>query len=152
MNPSNGFSLMIIEDSPEDFHAIERILKNNPVGYSIAHFRDGDTALAYVATLQENQAQGVPGLILLDLNLPGTDGRELLQVLKSHEATRMIPVVVTTTSSNPHDITYCYEQGANGYFVKPVNFKRLQEGLTTIVEYWFGIVTPYSSVRSNDLN
>lgn len=138
--------LMIIEDSPEDFHAIERILKTSQAVTSISHFDDGDVAVEYLSDMQTNQ-DNLPGLILLDLNLPGTDGREILQLLKSHQATRMIPVVITTTSSNPRDVNYCYEQGANGYFVKPVNFQHLQHGLTTIIDYWLDVITPYPAPK-----
>lgn len=136
-------SLMIVEDNQEDFYAMKRILKRKSFNHPVAHLDDGDAVMAHFSTLSdEDDDTPLPTLILLDLNLPGTDGREILQILKSREATRSIPIVITTTSSNPQDIAYCYDQGADGYFVKPVNFERLQHGLTTIIDYWFDIITP----------
>ena len=136
-------SLMIIEDSQEDYHAMERILKRKSFMYPVSHLDDGDAAITHFDNFAHaTDTAPIPTLILLDLNLPGTDGREILQKLKSNEETRFIPVVITTTSANPRDITYCYEQGANGYFVKPVDFERLQYGLETIIDYWFDIITP----------
>lgn len=136
-------SLMIIEDSMEDYYAMSRILKRKSFIYPVSHLDDGDAAMSHFEhVIDEADTTKMPTLILLDLNLPGTDGREILQKLKSQETTRLIPIVITSTSANPRDIAYCYKQGANGYFVKPVDFERLQHGLDTIIDYWFDIISP----------
>jgi CheY-like chemotaxis protein len=132
---------MIIEDSHEDVYAIKRILEKHHFRNSVSFFESGDDAFDYLADPNIGQTKPVPTLIILDLNLPGTDGREILELLRSSPATRAIPVVVSTTSSNPRDITYCYEQGVQGYLVKPVDFERLQHALMTVITYWFGIMT-----------
>lgn len=81
-----------------------------------------------------------PGLILLDLNLPGTDGREVLQDVKSTEGLRSIPVVVMTTSSDERDVEACYDHGANSYLVKPVELNGLINAIQRLKDYWFEIV------------
>ena len=81
-----------------------------------------------------------PAIIMLDLNLPGTDGREVLTVLKQDRDLQAIPVVVFSTSSNPKDIESCYCQGACGYIVKPMDFNKLQQLVNTFLTYWFEVV------------
>lgn len=143
MIPPKSLSLMIIEDSEEDYYAMTRILERKSFSYPISRLEDGDAAVNhFLNRTDKNGEKPLPTLILLDLNLPGTDGREILQFLKSREETRSIPIVITTTSANPQDVAYCYEKGADGYFIKPVDFQHLQHALTTITDYWFEIITP----------
>ena len=77
-----------------------------------------------------------PALVLLDLNLPGTNGREVLEVLKHDRDWHQVPVVIFTTSQKPDDIEYCYENGANSYLVKPLGFEQLRETVQAFLEYW----------------
>jgi CheY-like chemotaxis protein len=78
---------------------------------------------------------------MLDLNLPGTDGLEVLAQIKQDEQLKMIPVVVFTTSSNPKDIESCYNYGANGYMIKPIDVIKLEESIRNFINYWFKVVT-----------
>jgi CheY-like chemotaxis protein len=78
---------------------------------------------------------------VLDLNLPGTDGREVLRRIKQDNNLKMIPVVVFTTSNNPKDIEVCYQYGVNSYIVKPINFAQLKRDIQILVEYWFKVTT-----------
>lgn len=89
----------------------------------------------------ERQSAPYPGLIVLDLNLPGTDGREVLRRIKQDDNLKMIPVVVFTTSNNPKDIEVCYRYGVNSYIVKPINFTQLKRDIQMLVEYWFEVTT-----------
>ena len=101
---------------------------------------DGDEALAFLyrtGRYADPQSAPRPGLILLDLNLPGTDGREVLRKIKQDETLKLIPVVVFTTSNNPKDIEACYRQGVNSYIVKPMNFNRLKHSIEILIDYWF---------------
>lgn len=82
-----------------------------------------------------------PGLIVLDLNLRGTDGREVLRRIKQDAGMKTIPVVVFTTSNNPKDIEDCYQYGVNSYIVKPINFAQLKRDIQTLVDYWFEVTT-----------
>lgn len=80
-----------------------------------------------------------PAVILLDLNLPGTDGRQVLAQLKQDAALQEIPIVVFTTSSNPSDIEFCYRHGANGYLIKPMDLDDLQTTLRGFIDYWLDL-------------
>ena len=144
-------SLMIVEDSQEDCYTIKRILEKHNFRYPVAFIENGDDAIDYFEDVKEGGEKGLPTLILLDLNLPGTDGREILQALKADPVMRAIPIVVTTTSSSPRDIAFCYEQSVQGYFVKPVDYDRLEYSLTNILNYWFNLMVPpyYHTSYSN---
>ena len=79
---------------------------------------------------------GLPAIILLDLNMPGTDGRTVLKILKQDPQLFKIPVIIFTTSSNNEDIEECYRLGANSYVTKPINYSALEEKVCLIVRYW----------------
>jgi CheY-like chemotaxis protein len=83
-----------------------------------------------------------PSAILLDLNLPGMDGRDILERLKQDRSFKKIPIVVFTTSSNPRDVELCYQKGANGYLIKPMDFQELQKTVQAFVDYWLEANTP----------
>lgn len=132
--------LLVIEDSDEDFAAFERIIHKLSLFQKINRCTNGDDALDFLHqagdyTNIENAPR--PGMILLDLNLPGTDGREVLEEIKQDVLLKMIPVVVFTTSDNPRDIAGCYQRGASGYVVKPIDLKKLTITVQTIADYWF---------------
>lgn len=136
-------SILVIEDSDEDFEAIRRIMVKNTLLPEIYRCIDGDQALDLLyrrGAYAKDHAQK-PSMILLDLNLPGTDGREVLSLLKQDERVKSIPVVIFTTSSNPKDIEACYDQGASSYIVKPVNTARFTRIVELLIEYWFKVVT-----------
>jgi CheY-like chemotaxis protein len=101
---------------------------------------DGDDALEFLyrtGRYADAQIALRIGLILLDLNLPGTDGRQVLQKIKQDENMKLIPVVIFTTSNNPKDIEACYRQGVNSYMVKPMDFHRLKHSIQILIDYWF---------------
>jgi len=132
--------LLVIEDSNEDFEALQRYIRRSPLTIPIYHCVDGDDALAFLyrtGRYADPQSASRPGLILLDLNLPGTDGREVLRKIKQDETLKLIPVVVFTTSNNPKDIEACYRQGVNSYIVKPMDFNRLKRSIQILIDYWF---------------
>lgn len=81
-----------------------------------------------------------PALVLMDLNTPGTDGRETLAVIKADPLLRDLPVVVVTTSANPKDLAFCYHAGANAYHVKPVRYGEHVQVLVDVLGYWLGHV------------
>jgi CheY-like chemotaxis protein len=135
--------LLIIEDSDEDFEAFKRMIKKAAVMNPLYRCADGDEALDFLyhtGDYQNSTQAPRPSLILLDLNLPGTDGRELLSQIKQDKTLKSIPIVVFTTSSNPKDVELCYFNGANGYMLKPVNVDRLRRFLQTFIDYWFEVV------------
>jgi CheY-like chemotaxis protein len=130
-------SLLIIEDSDEDFAAFERIARRSTIKNPIYRCADGDEALDFLYQLGPYVEAPRPSMILLDLNLPGTDGRDVLRQIKQDETLKTIPVVVFTTSSNPRDVDICYQQGVNGYLIKPIDVNQLKRTVQIFFEYWF---------------
>jgi CheY-like chemotaxis protein len=141
--------LLVIEDSDEDFAAFERIIRKLSLFQRVYRCTSGDDALDFLRKVG-NYTGSVdaprPSMILLDLNLPGTDGREVLEEIKQDSLLKKIPVVIFTTSDNPRDIDVCYQNGANGYIVKPIDVKKLAKTVQVIVEYWFEANTLPSSL------
>jgi CheY-like chemotaxis protein len=131
--------LLVIEDSNEDFEAFQRYVRQSAVNVPIHRCVDGDEALAFL--FQSGHfavpASPRPSLIVLDLNLPGADGREVLSRIKQDDTLKTIPVVVFTTSNNPKDIEACYQRGVNSYIVKPMDFQRLKQTIMSLIYYWF---------------
>jgi CheY-like chemotaxis protein len=127
----NTQPILVIEDSDEDFEALQRMMRHQQVVNPI--FRCTD---AY----QEPQFAPRPSFILLDLNLPGTDGREVLEQIKQDQNLKKIPVVVFTTSSNPRDIEICYRCSVASYIIKPIDINRLKQTFHSFLTYWLDIV------------
>ena len=143
MNDHQEKPLLIIEDSDEDFTALQRIIDKAQIGNPVYRCEDGEEALDFLFRQGEYEDQSLaprPSLIILDLNLPGTDGREVLACLKQDENLQTIPVVIFSTSSNDKDINACYRHGISGYLVKPMSIKRLNKLVTNFLEYWFKTV------------
>ena len=135
--------MLVVEDSDEDFEALSRVMaKNCQSTVPIARCWDGDEALAFLSgdrTAENQSLTGLPNLILLDLNLPGTDGRDVLERVKQDNALKVIPVMVFTTSSDPKDVDACYQYGVNSYLIKPMNIKDLKNSVCLLLDYWFGV-------------
>lgn len=137
--------LLVIEDSDEDFEAFGRILSKATIPIPIYRCLNGDDALDFLYKINKYDPSITktprPAIILLDLNLPGIDGREVLDTIKQDRVLRTIPVVIFTTSSNPKDIEACYQRGVNGYIIKPINIDKLKQAVQVFIEYWFNIST-----------
>lgn len=139
MRESNKAVLLVVEDSDEDFEVLQIFMEDMAVSNPIYRCTTGDKALDFLYQNQgeEGGSYGVrPSMILLDLNLPGTDGREVLQRLKQDESFREIPIVIFTTNSNPKDIKFCYRKGANGYLIKPIETEQFEKAVQAFVNYW----------------
>lgn len=136
-------SLLVVEDSDADFDALERLLKKMGFNAPIYRVEDGEEAIDFIFHLGEYTDEEIaprPTLILLDLNLPGTDGREVLAKVKQDERLKAIPIVVLTTSPNPKDVETCYKLGANSYMLKPMKISDLEASLKTSIVHWFEVV------------
>jgi CheY-like chemotaxis protein len=146
-------SLLIVEDSDEDFAILQRMMQRLDVQTPVYRCFDGDEVLELlyqVGTYRNRPDIPRPSVILLDLNLPGTDGRELLSQIKQDGNLKEIPIVVFTTSDNPQDIEYCYREGANGYLIKPLDTSSLQRLVSAFLDYWLATNTsPSSNLRSD---
>ncbi len=135
-------ALLIVEDSNEDFESFLRFLRQSLLVIPIYRCLSGDQALAFLYhtdSYTDPESAPRPGLILLDLNLPGTDGREVLRRIKQDDDLKFVPVVIFTTSNDPKDIEDCYRQGVNSYIIKPVDFSLLKRSIQTLLYYWFDI-------------
>ena len=137
MNESQ--TIMIVEDSDDDFLATTRAFKKANLPNPIHRCRNGEQVFDYLYGRGEFSSPGCaprPGIILLDLNLPGTDGREVLRLVKSDPHLQPIPVVVLTTSYARQDIERCYAVGADSYVQKPVDFAGFVEAIERIKKKW----------------
>jgi len=137
--------LLVVEDSNEDFRMLQRLMRRMSVQNPIYRCTNGDEALDFLyqeGNFNNPETAPRPSVILLDLNLPGIDGREILEKLKQDGSFKEIPIIVFTTSSNPKDIELCYQKGANGYLIKPMNFEELQKTVQAFVNYWLEVNTP----------
>ena len=135
--------ILLVEDSPEDFEATLRAFRKSGLKNTVLRCEDGDEALDYLhrrGEYADPASSPRPGVILLDLNLPGTDGRQVLNEIKNSERLRDIPVVVLTTSADERDITACYRAGANSYIQKPVDIDGFMKAIERLNGYWFEVV------------
>lgn len=135
--------ILLVEDSPEDFEATRRALNKSGLKNPIYRCADGDEALDFLYRRGEYAEAGKaprPGIILLDLNLPGTDGREVLSEIKKDESLKQIPVIVLTTSTDDRDVDACYRSGANSYIQKPVDMDGFIKAIERLNDFWFEVV------------
>jgi CheY-like chemotaxis protein len=136
--PQSEFHILLIEDSRADAKIIERALREGDVPHRLTVIPDGKHALDYLFKLGDDDGapDREPDLILLDLNLPGMDGCQVLTRIKSDPVLRMIPVVILTTSDREEDIVQTYQAGANTYISKPDEYPRYRELVATLEHYW----------------
>ncbi len=135
--------ILLVEDSPEDFETTERAFRRSGLKNPIYRCADGDEALDYLrrrGQYSDPDKAPRPGVILLDLNLPGTDGREVLSEIKNDPGLKQIPVIVLTTSKDERDIEVCYRCGANSYIQKPVDVDGFMKAIERLNDYWFEVV------------
>ena len=153
MKKASNPYLLIVEDSDEDFESLQRILSKgcNISNLPITRCCDGDDALDFLyrtGDYADKSSTPLPSLILLDLNLPGTDGREVLSTIKQDDQLKIIPIVVLTTSSNPKDVETCYRYGANSYLLKQMRIDRLKHSVCLCMDYWMKAAVLPSSVSA----
>ncbi len=134
--------IIMIEDSPEDFTIAKRAFQASKLTNPLLHFETGDDALVFLMDLAKNPIKKIdlPGLILLDLNLPRTNGYEVLKMIKANDRLKIIPVIVLTTSDDPMDVEKCYKAGANSYVKKPIVLEEFFRAIAKLKDYWLEIV------------
>jgi CheY-like chemotaxis protein len=128
--------IVIAEDDEDDRFLIEQAFEASGIRNNIRFVSDGHGLMTLLARLKESRGR-LPGLILLDLNMPRKDGRQVLRELKHDPLLRKIPVIIFTTSNAREDIAQCYELGANAFITKPVTLARFTEILKNIKAFWF---------------
>jgi len=140
--------ILLIEDNEGDIVLTIEALKEARIANTIDVVRDGEKAMEFLHKQGEFSNAATPDLVLLDINLPKIDGKEVLANIKNSETLKVIPVVMLTTSDSEKDIFDSYHNHANCYITKPVGFKSFIEVIHTIKEFWITIVqlpkTPHS--------
>ena len=142
-NFARPITILCADDDPEDRMLLLDAWKESRVANDLHMVEDGEQLMDYLnrrGTYAGLAGQPLPGMILLDLNMPRKDGREALREIKSNPELRRIPVIVLTTSKAEEDIIRSYNLGANSYITKPVTFQGLVDAMRVLQQYWFEIV------------
>lgn len=132
--------ILLVEDNPGDVRLTKEALKESRICNEILVARDGEEAMSILRQKKEGGKVSIPQLILLDLNLPKKDGREVLKEIKADEMLKRIPVIVLTTSASEEDILKSYNLHANCYITKPVDLKKFLKIMKITGDFWFSIV------------
>lgn len=135
------FRILLIEDNPGDARLAQEALRDSSTRTELTVVADGIEALHYLRSQNGYRYRPRPHLILIDLNLPGKKGDEILQEIKSDPDLQRTPVIVLTTSTSQHDVRASYDNHANCYIIKPIELPRFAEVLRQIESFWFTVVT-----------
>jgi two-component system, response regulator len=139
MKMHDQVEILLVEDNPDDAGLTIHALKKHNLANNLLHLNDGEEALTY---LFSTQMTSTPKVILLDLKMPKIDGIEVLRAIKSDENTKIIPVVVLTSSREERDIIESYKLGVNAYIVKPVDFDKFTKAIADIGFFWLLLNQP----------
>jgi two-component system, response regulator len=133
--------ILLVEDNPADVMLALRAIKKNGVMNEVLIARNGSEAFEYLYPT-DGVAAKRPGVVLLDLNMPLVDGHEVLKRIRNEASTRLLPVVILTSSIEHADLEQAYGNGANGYVKKPVSFDDFVEAMRRLGDYWLGLNQP----------
>jgi chemotaxis family two-component system response regulator Rcp1 len=136
----SAVEILLVEDNPGDVRLTREALKESKIRNNLSIVRDGVEAMAFLRRDGDYANAPRPDIILLDLNLPRKDGREVLHEIKEDDSLRRIPVVILTTSDDEHDILESYNLHANCYITKPVDLNRFVTIIKNIEDFWLTIV------------
>ena len=148
MNPATEVEILLVEDNSRDAELTMRALRQGRLANRVIHVKDGQAALDWLFGPGGHGGQGTgdlkhyPKLVLLDLKLPKVDGLEVLRAIRADARTRLLPVVVMTSSQEQRDIVESYQLGVNSYVVKPVDFDRFTAAVATLGHYWLLVNQP----------
>jgi two-component system response regulator len=145
MSIPNEVQILLVEDNPHDVELTLRALKKHNLANKVFVVKDGAEALDFIfatGIYAQRKIESNPKVILLDLKLPKVDGLEVLRKIKSDEHTKVIPVVVLTSSQEERDIVESYKLGVNSYVVKPVEFNKFVEAISELGLYWLLLNKP----------
>lgn len=125
--------ILMADDDADDRFLVQAAFEDNKIDQKLLFFEDGEQLLDH---LQDESIQGITRFILLDLNMPKRDGRDVLRTLKADKQLSTIPIIVFSTSKAPDDINSSYKLGANSYVVKPSSYEHLKEVIQKISDFW----------------
>lgn len=149
LQSARPIEILLIDDDDDDVRLMCKSLEQDRILNSIHRVEDGVVAMDYLRRRGQFVDAARPDLILLDLNMPRKDGREVLKEIKEDPQLRMIPVVVLTTSDDERDIFQSYEYRASSYVTKPVDLLQFRNVLQSIKDYWFSVVRLPPAVPCN---
>lgn len=132
--------ILLVEDSPDDIELTREALSDAKLANELHAVMDGEAAIAYLRGEGEHAGKPRPDLILLDLNLPKKNGREVLAEIKGDDALKQIPVIMLTTSAAEEDVADAYSRHVNAYVQKPVDFSEFMTAVQSLEEFWLSIV------------
>jgi two-component system response regulator len=141
--------ILLVEDNPDDVELTRIAFEEAKIANRLTVVNDGAEALDYLfarGAYAGRDPHDLPSIVLLDLNLPKLDGREVLQAIRNNDATRCLPVVVLTTSAEPFDVEASYALGVNSYIQKPVDFERFVWAVKQVGLYWLVLNHPREGV------
>ena len=134
--------ILAIEDSDEDYEVLRRSFRQSAIVTRLHRCQTGKQALEYLERYvrsNETDPAAIPALILLDLNLPGIDGRRVLETIKQDPVWRYIPTLILTTSSFAKDVEECYRLGANSYILKAIDLQQFKESIAIAIDFWLDV-------------
>jgi CheY-like chemotaxis protein len=132
--------ILLVEDSPADVRLTQEVLRDAKIANELSVAYDGEEAMEFLRRQGRHHDAPRPGLILLDLNMPKKDGREVIDELEHDADLRRIPVIVLTTSAEEEDILRSYDMNVNAYITKPVDLNEFIKVVRSIEDFWLGIV------------
>ena len=141
VSESKPIEILLVEDSPSDAALTIEALKAGKIANRLTHVEDGVEAMNYLKRKGKYANTIKPDLIMLDLNLPRKDGREVLAEIKTDNSLKIIPIIVLTTSQSDEDILKSYQLNANCYITKPVDFSHFIDVVKSIENFWLTVVT-----------
>jgi len=135
-----AIDILLVEDNPGDIRLTKEVLKDGKIRNNLSVVMDGEEAILYLRKKDKYKDATTPDIILLDLNLPRKDGREVLNEIKTDPVLKLIPVIILTTSSAEQDVLSTYANYANCYITKPVDFNQFIDVIRSIENFWLSIV------------
>ena len=146
---ANPINILLVEDNPADARLIKEVFKDTKTKNRLYVVKDGVEAMAFLNQEFEYTDIPRPDVILLDLNLPRKDGREVLKELKEDDILKRVPIVILTTSSAEEDIIKTYNNHANCYITKPVDFDQFLKVINSIEDFWLSVVKLPSNLNED---
>ncbi|HEY1019355.1 MAG TPA: response regulator [Sediminibacterium sp.] len=141
----HNIEVLLVEDSDEDAELVIRSLKKHNLGNNLVHVSDGVEALDFIfarGEFSDRSVGDIPKVILMDLKMPKMDGLQVLKEIKKDDRTKMIPVIMMTSSKEEKDIVDSYQLGVNSFIVKPVGFENFSKAVAEFGMYWLLINQP----------
>ncbi len=142
---NHQLEILLVEDNPQDAELTIRALKRRNLANQLIHVQDGQAALDFIfgtGACAGRDVHAQPKVVLLDLKLPKIDGIEVLRRIRADERTKLLPVVVLTSSREDRDVIETYQLGTNSYIVKPVDFENFSEAVSNLGLYWLVLNQP----------